>query len=1131
MSEYKIEYSPSSRAACRGPKPCYGTKIEKGSLRFGELSENVFDEDHPVWKWRHWGCMTPYLLRQLKKYPRGVHGLSGFQLLRVEDQQRVVSAVERGQVDMADIPASARTFDPNLLPTTPAAAVASSSQASASSNAAGKKRKRVEPPPSSQASTTSRRSDIIELSDSDDDVEVVHMKKRQNIGPSVTQNLTVAGQSTEVIDLSDSDNDEDAGQDEVYTHFASSVVGIKYYSGLVGIGEQVKLIRQPENAYDRNAISVKNISGVQVGHIPKDVAMRLSPLIDRGLITIEGTMTSGNLYGKAGWKLDIDIAIIGPSDPQRRKALEASLIWATPGQCGFEAMKSQTNVAGTSVSAKKARAGQANSAGLGSIDAAKAVQLRNIMENMSRLDDVSRRDTMLNSLCGDDVLELPEYPSPPSRASGVLKNDLLKHQKQGLQWCINAENPVLPKKETDKPVQFWQIQKTGAKTYYYNIATRTPQETAPALGRGGILADDMGLGKTLTLLSLVAATKKDRTASPFCNATLIIVPLSVLSNWETQIVEHFTEDSDIKFHVYYGNGRNVKPSFLEAQDIIITTYQCVVADMPPAKMIKGVDGTETIQVNKAKSGLFAVNWKRICLDEGHTIRNPKTKMAQACYALSAERRWVVSGTPIINNPSDLGSLLRFLRICSPLDKPEFFKRLLSRPLSKRDPYAADLLKALMSSCCIRRTKEMQDKNGKALVPLPPVTFNVIPVKLDEKTREFYDTVEEESRALIQDYLARGANREDMPTGVNVLSMLTRLRQIALDRSLVPTRYLEDLRAAAKAHQHSVAAPAASNISPEEKSRLQDLLAQAIKDCEECPICFEALTDPRITTCAHRFCLECIVETINRQQKCPLDRRQLRVEDLIEPRPPQEDEEQGDDESEDHLGIEEIAPSAKVQQLIQILRVLPSDSKSLVFSQFTSFLDIIGIQLRKESIPYVRFDGTMSASKRKAVLEQFSEPIYTEFDDQETEPETEDEDAYREYIERKRQRRKGKARAVSRFIESGQAKNPVVMLISLKSGALGLNCTVANNVFLMDPFWHDAIESQAIDRVNRLGQKKEVFVYQMVAEDTIEAKVLSIQERKKELVRQAFSGTKTHQTQREKKEARLQELIELFGRRE
>ncbi|KAJ3550002.1 hypothetical protein NMY22_g677 [Coprinellus aureogranulatus] len=101
------------------------------------------------------------------------------------------------------------------------------------------------------------------------------------------------------------------------------------------------------------------------------------------------------------------------------------------------------------------------------------------------------------------------------------------------------------------------------------------------------------------------------------------------------------------------------------------------------------------------------------------------------------------------------------------------------------------------------------------------------------------------------------------------------------------------------------------------------------------------------------------------------------------------------------------------------------------------------------------------------------------------------------------------------------ENPRVMLISLKAGALGLNLTVANNVFLMDPWWQEGIESQAIDRVNRIGQKKNVHVYQLIAENTVESKVLEIQDRKKKLIKEAFAGTKSRETQRQQKEARLQ----------
>jgi len=75
-----------------------------------------------------------------------------------------------------------------------------------------------------------------------------------------------------------------------------------------------------------------------------------------------------------------------------------------------------------------------------------------------------------------------------------------------------------------------------------------------------------------------------------------------------------------------------------------------------------------------------------------------------------------------------------------------------------------------------------------------------------------------------------------------------------------------------------------------------------------------------------------------------------------------------------------------------------------------------------------------------------------------------------------------------------------------------------------------IESQAIDRCNRIGQTKPVHVYQLIAENTVESKVIDIQEKKKTLIKHAFSGIKTTETQRQKKEARLQELTELFGAR-
>ena len=91
----------------------------------------------------------------------------------------------------------------------------------------------------------------------------------------------------------------------------------------------------------------------------------------------------------------------------------------------------------------------------------------------------------------------------------------------------------------------------------------------------------------------------------------------------------------------------------------------------------------------------------------------------------------------------------------------------------------------------------------------------------------------------------------MKVTTNALSMLTRLRQLALHPGLIPIDYAEQLL---KADEEEDAGKAAQDITPEERVHLQALLAQAIEDNEECPVCMDVLNDPRITSCTHRYCL-------------------------------------------------------------------------------------------------------------------------------------------------------------------------------------------------------------------------------------------------------------------------------------
>ena len=151
------------------------------------------------------------------------------------------------------------------------------------------------------------------------------------------------------------------------------------------------------------------------------------------------------------------------------------------------------------------------------------------------------------------------------------------------------------------------------------------------------------------------------------------------------------------------------------------------------------------------------------------------------------------------------------------------------------------------------------------------------------------------------------------------------------------------------------------------------------------------------------------------------------------------------------------PSAKLDVLIpQLKEILESGHKILVFSQFTSLLSIVKDRLKAEALEYIYLDG--KTRDRAALVERFQ-----------TDPDCR------------------------------------LFLISLKAGGVGLNLTAAEYVFLLDPWWNPAVEAQAIDRSHRIGQTKPVFAYRLIARDTVEEKVLALQQSKRELADAILGG--------------------------
>ena len=164
-----------------------------------------------------------------------------------------------------------------------------------------------------------------------------------------------------------------------------------------------------------------------------------------------------------------------------------------------------------------------------------------------------------------------------------------------------------------------------------------------------------------------------------------------------------------------------------------------------------------------------------------------------------------------------------------------------------------------------------------------------------------------------------------------------------------------------------------------------------------------------------------------------------------------------------LNEEEKYPnhSIKLEELTREITENIGEHKALVFSQFLGMLALIRGKLQEQSIPFEYFDGSTSATDRE--------------------------------------------KAIQNFQNNDECR---VFLISLKAGGVGLNLTAADYVYIVDPWWNPAVEQQAIDRTHRIGQTKNIFAYRMICIDTIEDKILQLQERKRTLAKELIADDAT-----------------------
>ena len=619
----------------------------------------------------------------------------------------------------------------------------------------------------------------------------------------------------------------------------------------------------------------------------------------------------------------------------------------------------------------------------------------------------------------------------------------------------------------------------------------------------------MGLGKTIEMLSLMHSHRSEaslqaseRSLSSVANlprlpknsasveaapcTTLVVAPMSLLAQWESEAAKA-TKAGTLKTMVYYGSDKaaNLQNLCCEANaasapNLIITSYGVVLSEFNSVAARGGDRGSH--------GGLFSLDFFRIILDEAHFIKNRQSKTAKACYELTSQHRWVLTGTPIVNRLEDLFSLVHFLRV-EPWSNFSFWKTFITVPFESKDFIRAlDVVQTVLEPLVMRRTKDMKTPDGQALVPLPPRTIEIEELELSKQEREVYDYIFTRAKRTFNATMEAGTLLKSYTT---IFAQILRLRQSCCHPVLTRNKAI-----AAEEEEAAAASDVANGLADD--MDLQELIERFTSDSDsgeqdiankfgahvlqeiqsqsnnECPICAEEpMIEPAVTGCWHSACKKCLLDYIEHQKEkhtlplCFNCREPINQRDIFEIVHHEQDDDEdlydatqpGQPSKPPRITLRRIgtSSSAKIAALISHLKSLRSTNpgtKSVVFSQFTSFLDLISPALSQANIPFLRFDGAMSQKARASVLTEF---------------------------------------ASAPAKKSGHG---MVLLLSLRAGGVGLNLTAAKRVFMMDPWWSFAVEAQAIDRVHRMGQDEEVKVIRFIVGGSIEGRMLKIQERKK-----------------------------------
>ncbi|ORY68436.1 SNF2 family N-terminal domain-containing protein [Pseudomassariella vexata] len=644
------------------------------------------------------------------------------------------------------------------------------------------------------------------------------------------------------------------------------------------------------------------------------------------------------------------------------------------------------------------------------------------------------------------------------RVSRRFKKGMLGHQKEALDFMLQRESGEIPDQ-----FRLWKEKVVEGHTSYQHSITKSKARTRPEEKGGGILADEMGMGKSLSILSLIVETlekgqiwaSKRRTARDgatkvkgHTRATLVVVSSALLiNNWEKEIEEHLEDSLNvIRYHGPNRNKNGAGAAKLEDADIVVTTYNTLAKEFSDSSAFK------------KSSLLHDIEWYRVVLDEAHIIRRQATSFHKTCAELKAHSRWCLTGTPIQNKLEDIGSLFCFIR-ARPFDSMAVFRRYIAVPFEQNDDETTkERLLPLIESLCLRRTKD--------LLQLPDLDESVRILDLTEPEMKQYNKTQDILFRKIKQKV--GEHEETSNFGLFQAQLQLRIMcnhgTFQQQFSWQSAKSLRDIKEAALSLKRDSAEVTCNGCS-----QIMPVLGS------------NELYNNFVEKCNHVLCSECLQDIVDQAGQvdarghCPMCVRIVTDApgvDMTGANASQSGRRGG--ELEDDRYFRHDGYSTKMQALISDVRQDLTRTKSIIFSCWTRTLNLVARHLKQDGIRFSRIDGECPLAKRQKILDDFAkrtgDPVLI------------------------------MTTGTGAF---GYVAVPTKISLSPEVDSSRLNLTCANRVFIVELQWNPSVESQAIARAIRLGQKQRVSVIRYIVNNTVEKAMQSQQEVKLRMAQKGF----------------------------